>query len=178
MSVSMTYDDSQLDKLFAAMEPKQRASALRGAVGKAGRKVRNAAVQNLRASIKDHKANKILEKGIRMVRYKRAIGFRVTVGTGRSKGQGFYQSKRFTGSKSREVPVLVWLENGTALRRNSRRKGWGGWGAGAKGNRGRIIAHRYMYTTRQQQASRTTAELHDAIREYVAKTAKKYGCTV
>lgn len=175
----MTYDDSKLSGLFAAMTPKQRASALRGAVGKAGRKVRKAAVGNLRAALKDHKANRALEKGVRMVKYKRVVGFRVTVGTGRSKGQGYYQSKRFTGAKAREVPVLVWLENGTALRRNSRSKRFGGgWGAGAKGNRGRIVAQRYMYATRKQQVPKVTGELHDAIREYVTKTAKKYGCTV
>lgn len=187
MRYTITYDDTRLQRLFDAMSPRMRAKAMRGALRKEARRVRQAAVKNLRterarlagqggrkSAAAVRTSNRELEKGIRTVVSKKTLGFRVTVGTAR--GKGFYKSRRFTGAGSREVPVLIWLEDGTALRVSSRSKIARALGRGK--NRGRIPSLRFMEKTRSQESANVTEGIRKATMESVEKTARKYGCTV
>lgn len=78
MAQSIEYDDKNLQRLFAELEPKRRMQALKGGFRREANKVRKTAINNLRSSIS---SNKDLEKGVRAIVFKRAAGFRVTVGT-------------------------------------------------------------------------------------------------
>lgn len=106
------YDDSNLIRMIDELDAKHRAKALKAALRIAGNKVKKTAIKNLRQSIN---SNKKLEKGVKVKVWKRTAGFRVTV------GDGFYKSKRFTGSTAREVPVLRWLDTGTKGRKTKKK---------------------------------------------------------
>ncbi len=75
-----SYDDTRLRQLFADLEPKRRRQALRGAFTRAARTVKSAAVANLRGVLN---SNTALERGIRTVVMRRALGFQVTIGSKR-----------------------------------------------------------------------------------------------
>ena len=72
------YDDTQLQKLFTEMDVKHRKRALKGAFRREANQVRRTAINNLRSSLH---SNRDLEKGIRAIVFKKAAGFRVTIGT-------------------------------------------------------------------------------------------------
>ena len=72
------YNDTQLQKLFTEMDVKHRKRALKGAFRREANQVRRTAINNLRSSLH---SNRDLEKGIRAIVFKKAAGFRVTIGT-------------------------------------------------------------------------------------------------
>lgn len=187
------YDDRKLRDLFTELEPKRRLKALKGAFRKEANKVRRTAVNNLRGSIR---SDADLEKGVRVIVFKRAAGFRVTIGTKKAtkrsqKEYGFHKNRQ--GLKK---PVLIWAEEGTEERAT---KG-GNWVYKYSGNeklaarhgsgykvrrkkvylggqkRGRMKRYGFMRKTRDEVADRVTEELHSEVINNVIKTAKKYGC--
>ena len=81
MAQSIEYDDKNLQRLFAELEPKRRVQALKGGFRREANQVRKTAINNLRSSIN---SSKDLEKGVRAIVFKRKAGFRVTVGTKRA----------------------------------------------------------------------------------------------
>ena len=81
MATSIDYDDRDLQRLFAELEPKRRVQALKGGFRREANQVRKTAINNLRSSIN---SSKDLEKGVRAIVFKRKAGFRVTVGTKRA----------------------------------------------------------------------------------------------
>ena len=68
MAQSIEYDDKNLQRLFAELEPKRRMQALKGGFRREANKVRKTAINNLRSSIS---SNKDLEKGVRAIVFKR-----------------------------------------------------------------------------------------------------------
>ena len=168
----LQYDDRNLQKLFAAMDPKQRMKALKGAFRKEANRVRKAAVNNVRASIR---SDRELEKGVRALVFKRkAVGFRVTVGTKRVKRTG----KEFGFHKNRrglKKPVLIWAEEGTKPRRTKTatkifarsRKGH---------NTGQMKRYGFMQRTAAQERGVVTANIHTEVNNSIIREAKKYGC--
>lgn len=85
MARTIDYDDKNLQRLFAELEPKRRLQAIKGGFRKEANQVRKTAINNLRSSIQ---SNKDLEKGVRAILFKRKAGFRVTVGTKRAGKNG------------------------------------------------------------------------------------------
>ena len=168
------YDDSQLQKLFAELEPKRRAQAFRGAFKRAADSVRRTALSNLRSKIR---TNKDLERGVRSIVYKKkAAGFRVTVGTKKANKKGKREAGYHLNRQGLKKPVLIWAEDGTKSRKTKtetkifRRS--------RKGHpTGRMKRYGFMAKTRNQTEGSITATLHDEIRASVARIAKKYGCT-
>ena len=79
MGTDFTYDDTRLRRMFESFGEKQRRTAMRGAFRAAASNVRAGAVKELRSS--GLRSNRDVEKGIRVVVYKKALGFKVTVGT-------------------------------------------------------------------------------------------------
>ena len=166
-NLDFKYDDTNLQKLFGELQPKQRIKAMRGAFRMAGNKVRKAVIDNLRESVN---SNKTLEKGIKVMVWKKVAGFRVTVGNGK------YKSRRYTGKNSKEVPVLRWLDTGTGVRKT---KGSSrGFGLSKKGHStGHLKRYGYMAKTKAQVASSVTGYIQESVIKSIKRTAKKYGCS-
>lgn len=182
----MTYNDTNLRRLFDALSPKERRKALTAAFRREARKVRRVAVQNLRAGVR---SNSGLERGIRASVFRRAAGFKVTIGSkkectrrGRTRsvwtGMSFHRNRR-----GLEKPVLIWLEAGTARRSTvtaywkpkARFRADGRWRMTGN-DRGAVRAVRFMERTADQCRSSVTDSLHGEIVSQLEKLAQRYGC--
>lgn len=165
--MAQSYDDGNLQQLFAELDPKRRAQALRGGFRREAAKVRKTAINNLRGS--GIRSDKDLEKGVRAMVFRRTAGFRVTVGT---KGEaGFHTNRR--GEKK---PILLWAELGTKQRRT---KGNGGRRASrqrAAHNTGQMKRYGFMAQTMDDVRNTVTEDVHQLVADNVTKIAKKYGC--
>ena len=150
------YDDTQLQKLFTEMDVKHRKRALKGAFRR--------------------EANRDLEKGIRAIVFKKAAGFRVTIGTkkaNRKTGKG--EKGMHINRQGLKKPVLIWAEGGTEQRKTKtktrvfvrERRGH---------NTGRMKRYGFMRKTQTDVRDKVTADLRNEIVESVTKTANKYGC--
>lgn len=195
MAQDIYYDDTNLQRLFEQLTPEQRRKSFRGAMLRAGSALKKAATTQLRSKMKAPPSPE-LEKGIRRVVYKKkALGFRVTVGTkrkrrnGKGSDQGFYLSRRrgknITDARERTrqgKPALIWLEEGTAMRSTgtkgkSTNKAWEKYRKkGKKVNRGRVAPLKFMEAAKRQAMPGITDRVHNEITRSVLRTAKKYGC--
>ena len=72
MARTIDYDDKNLQRLFAELEPKRRLQAIKGGFRREANQVRKTAINNLRSSIQ---SNKDLEKGVRAIVFKRSLLF-------------------------------------------------------------------------------------------------------
>lgn len=167
------YDDTQLQKLFTEMDVKHRKRALKGAFRREANQVRRTAINNLRSSLH---SNRDLEKGIRAIVFKKAAGFRVTIGTkkaNRKTGKG--EKGMHINRQGLKKPVLIWAEGGTEQRKTKtktrvfvrKRRGH---------NTGRMKRYGFMRKTQTDVRDKVTADLRNEIVESVTKTANKYGC--
>ena len=167
------YDDTQLQKLFTEMDVKHRKRALKGAFRREANQVRRTAINNLRSSLH---SNRDLEKGIRAIVFKKAAGFRVTIGTkkaNRKTGKG--EKGMHINRQGLKKPVLIWAEGGTEQRKTKtktrvfvrERRGH---------TTGRMKRYGFMRKTQTDVRDKVTADLRNEIVESVTKTANKYGC--
>ena len=169
------YDDTQLQKLFTDMDVKHRKKALKGAFRREANQVRRTAVNNLRSSLR---SNRDLEKGIRAIVFKKAAGFRVTIGTKKAnrktgKGEKGMHLNRWGLKK----PVLIWAEGGTEQRKTKTKTKTRIFVRERKGhNTGRMKRYGFMRKTQTDVRDKVTADLRNEIVESVTKTASKYGC--
>lgn len=175
----MQYDDTNLQRMFAELDAKQRAKALKGAFRREANRVRKTAVKNIRGSIG---GDREMESGVRAIVFKRKAGFRVTIGTknlGKNgKGaRGFYISRSRRGKAGATgKPVLIWAEEGTKYRHTKTatrvytrsRKGH---------STGRMRRYGFMSKTLNEVRGTVTDSLHNEIIESITRTSKKYGCT-
>lgn len=175
----MQYDDTNLQRMFAELDVRQRVKALKGAFRREASRVRKTAVNNMRASIG---GDSEMERGVRAIVFKRKAGFRVTIGTkqanSRGKGErGFYISRKRRGKpEATGKPVLIWAEEGTKARHTKSktrvftrsRKGH---------NTGRMRRYGFMRKTLNEVQGTVTDSLHNEIINSITRTAKKYGCT-
>lgn len=174
MATVMQYDDSNLQRLFAELEPRQRLKALKGAFRREAGRVRKVAVGNLRSSIR---SDRDLERGVRAVVFKRKAGFRVTIGTKKARMNGGKEYGFHTNRRGLKKPVLIWAEGGTKGRKSRRQSRYpvgGRWATGK--NRGAMKSYGFMAKTKSDVRGTVTESLHNQVREHVTKTAKKYGC--
>lgn len=154
--MAVEYDDGNLQRLFAELEPRRRSQALKGGYRKLAAHVRKKAVANLRSS--GIRTDRDLEKGVRSAVFKRTVGFRVTIGT---KGEtGMHTNRR--GLKK---PVLIWAEEGTQER------------ASRNGHRtGSMPRFGFMDKTRNEVRDTVSSDMQKMVAESVERIAKKYGC--
>lgn len=165
---NIEYDDSNLHKLYAELEPKRRRQALKGGLRRAANMVRKAAVVRLRTSLK---SNRDLERGVRALVFKRVAGFRVTVGTGR-RGESIH-----TNRWGKKKPVLIWAEDGTQPRyRRSKRRALR-LGSGRGGFSGSMPRLGFMADTSAEMGPKVTEILKDETVKSVRRIALKYGGT-
>lgn len=173
------YDDSNLRKLFADMEPSQRKKALKGAFRREANRIRKVAVNNLRATGINHAQE--LSRGIRAVVFKRDAGFRVTAASRKSNKQGKGERGMHKNRYGLKKPVLAWAETGTRWRmvkstRAHKVKIKGRWVTVGK-HRGFMRRYGFIKQTKAQVEGTVTESLRKEIADSVIKTAKKYGCT-
>ena len=177
--VTIDYDDSNLQRLWEALDSKQRMKALKGAFRREANRVRKIAIKNLRQSIR---GDQELERGVRALVWKRKAGFRVTVGTKRAnkKGKGaagyYISRKRRKDPDAKGKPVLLWADLGTKKRYTKsktkifRRK--------RKGHfTGSMKPYKFMEKTANSVRDSVTGNLHKEIIDNIKRTAKRYGCT-
>lgn len=174
MSGTVEYDDGNLQRLFAELEPKRRAQALRGGFRKAANNVRKKAVANLRSS--SIRTDKDMEKGIRSSVFKRKAGFRVTIGTKKAGKNGKGESGMHLNRRGLKKPVLIWAEMGTAQRKTKSSGGRRAARYRAAHNTGRMPRYGFMEKTRNQVRDTVTEDMHRQVAENIERIAKKYGC--
>lgn len=159
MSAEYVYDDSRLYDLFEQLDERHRVRALRGGFRRAGQKVRKAAISVLRSGLR---SNRDLERGIRVVIGKRQPTFKVTGAFDLKSGRGFHRNRR-----GELKPVLLWAEDGTAVRSTKRR------GHHTTGSMTRIG---FIDSARRQCEASVTEDIHREVTDYVLRTARKNGC--
>lgn len=175
MARSIDYDDKNLQRLFAELEPKRRLQAIKGGFRREANQVRKTAINNLRSSIQ---SNKDLEKGVRAIVFKRKAGFRVTVGTKRAGKNGKGEAGFHTNRQGLKKPVLIWAEEGTAERKTKPKQGTRRRAARLRASHrtGRMKRYGFMAQTLSSVRDTVTADIQKMVTENVEQVAKKYGC--
>lgn len=176
MATNIDYDDSNLHRLFAELEPKRRLQALRGGFRRVANQVRKTAINNLRSSIK---SSKELEKGVRSIVYKRRAGFRITVGTKRgNKTTGKGEAGFHTNRQGLKKPVLIWAEDGTKERETKPKRGtfWRASRQRGQHSTGRMRRYGFLEQTLNSVRGTVTQDTRAMVAESIIKVAKKYGC--
>lgn len=175
MARDIDYDDRNLQQLFAELEPKRRLQAIKGGLRREANRVRKTAVNNLRGSMR---SDKDLEKGVRAIVFKRAVGFRVTIGTKRAGKNGKGGAGFHTNRQGMEKPILIWAEDGTEERKTKPKRDTRRRAAGLRASRrtGRMKRYGFMAQTLSSVRDTVTANTRELITDNVQKVAKKYGC--
>ena len=175
MAKDIDYDDRNLQRLFADMEPKRRLQAIKGGFRKEANLVRKTAINNLRNSIR---TDKDLEKGVRAIVFKRKAGFRVTVGTKKANKSGKGEAGFHTNRQGLKKPVLIWAEDGTDERRTKPKQGTRRRASRLRASHptGRMKRYGFMAQTLRSVRDTVTDNVHKMVTENIEKIAKKYGC--
>lgn len=175
MARTIDYNDENLQRLFAELEPKRRLQAIKGGFRREANQVRKTAINNLRSSIQ---SSKDLEKGVRAIVFKRKAGFRVTVGTKRAGKNGKGEAGFHTNRQGLKKPVLIWAEEGTKERQTKPKKGTRRRAARLRASHrtGRMKRYGFMAQTLTSVRDTVTTNIHEMVAENVQKVAEKYGC--
>lgn len=175
MARSIDYNDENLQRLFAELEPKRRLQAIKGGFRREANQVRKTAINNLRSSIQ---SNKDLEKGVRTVLFKRKAGFRVTVGTKRAGKNGKGEAGFHTNRQGLKKPILIWAEEGTEERKTKPKQGTRRRAARLRTSHrtGRMKRYGFMAQTLQSVRDTVMNDIHEMVTNNVKKVAEKYGC--
>lgn len=114
----MRYNDRNLRKLFAALDPAGRKKVIKGACRKVGNEVKKVAVNNLGVSGLNHAEE--MSEGVRTVVFKREAGFRVTVASRKANKRGKGERGMHLNRYGDKKPVLTWAELGTRWRKSKK----------------------------------------------------------
>ena len=158
----MTVDDVRLEGLLSELEPRRRLQAVKGGFRRAAGVMKKSAVAALRDKVR---SNRKLERGVRAVVFRQTAGFRVTVGT-KGKNKGYYYSKTL----GREVPLLIWMDDGTDARstKNGRRR---------RAHRtGALDARLFIHEGFEARKEEASEIVRRSVVESIERTAGKYGC--
>lgn len=175
MARTIDYNDENLQRLFAELEPKRRLQAIKGGFRKEANQVRKTAINNLRSSIQ---SNKDLEKGVRAILFKRKAGFRVTVGTKRAGKNGKGEAGFHTNRQGLKKPILIWAEEGTEERKTKPKQGTRRRAARLRASHrtGRMKRYGFVAQTLNSVRDTVTDNIHKMVTENIEQVAKKYGC--
>lgn len=173
MAADLRYDDGNLQRLFAELEPRRRTQALKGGFRKAANNVRKKAVGNLREAIR---TDRDLEKGVRAIVFKRTAGFRVTIGTKKAGKNGKGEAGMHTNRRGLKKPVLIWAEEGTKQRTTKSSGGKRATRLRSSHSTGSMPRFGFMRKTRDEVRETVTDDMRKMVTENVERVAKKYGC--
>lgn len=151
------YDDSRLRALNDSLTELQKGKGIRAAVRAAGQKMRRAVVAEVRSRVSGAEGRRaVLEKGVRLIVYRKTAGFLVTVGESRGTGKGIHLNRY---GKLR--PVLRWLDTGVRRAR-----------------RGDISPRGLIARAEEAAGGAICAEIENAYWRYVRRKARQNGCDV
>lgn len=161
MIVTSYYDDTRLQAMLNALEPRRRMQAFKGAFRRAANEVRKVALSRLRQS--GLKADKEIRSQIQRIIYKNKLGFRVTIG-----------HKRKAGGKK---PILMWGEGGTEERWTKSKTRF--WRRKLTSHyTGAMRAYGFMEATKAEVTDSVTGLLRESIIKSIERVVKKYGATI
>lgn len=167
----LIYDDRNLRALLEELQYERRRASFRRAFRRTGNALKRAAIANLRQKIN---SSPDLEKGIRVVVYKKVAGFKVSVvpkkankKTGKG-GKGYH-----TNRQGLQKPVLLWAEAGTKPRYTGRKTF-----LGRRNGRytGRMPEMGFLGAARDSMAASLEGMLREEIVKSITDMAKRYGC--
>lgn len=162
-------DVNRLWEMLEELDPKQRAKALKQGLRMAARTVRRAAVRNMTSGSPALQGRTSeVARGIRAVVYRKAIGFRVTVGTKRTNYKTAARDNKEKAFRRLRV-VPLWAEGGTVQRRT--RGGLFRKGA----SRGSMRPYRFMERAERETMPGVETTIRKSIESSIEKTVKKYG---
>lgn len=176
MARDIQYDDRDLQRLFAEMDPKRRLQAVKGGFRREANNVRKTAVNNLRGS--GIRTDKDLERGVRALVFKRTAGFRVTIGTKKAGKDGKGEKGFHINRQGLHKPILIWAEEGTEMRKTKPKQGTRRRASRLRSSHstGRMKRYGFMAQTLSSTRDKVTDNIHKMVTENVEKVAKKYGC--
>lgn len=174
----MKYDDTNLRKLYADLDPKGRKKVIKSACRKVGNEIRKVAINNLRCSGLRHADE--MTGGVRVVVFRREAGVRVTVASRRAnKKTGKGERGMHLNRRGLKKPVLAWAEAGTKRRKTKEATRYfipgGGWRAGQ--DRGAMRRYGFIAKTKTQIEHTAGPRIKEEVANQVTIIAKKYGCT-
>lgn len=168
----ITYDDSQLRAMFEDLQPKHRVKALKSAVRRGGNMVKKAAVGVLRSKIHSTPS---LEKGIRVLTFKKSVGFRVTIGSVKGKKMQRLMSitdaktgKKITKNPSQDRSYILRIFEAFGGEERKHR-------TGKKSSTGIIQQVRFMEQAQAEAAGSVNEEIQKAFITNIQKIAAKNG---
>ena len=170
----LKYDDENLQRLFEALEPKQRQKALKGGFRAIALKVRKKAVTNLRSS--GIRTDRDLEKGIRGYPFSVEPGFEVTIKPKKIGKNGKGEAGMHKNRRGLKKPVLLWAEGGTEERKTKSNGGKRAHRFRAAHSTGRMKRYGFMERTRQETRPTVKNDVDEMVKESIQKVAEKYGC--
>ena len=170
----LKYDDENLQKLFAALEPKRRKQALKGGFRAVALKVRKRAISNLRSS--GIRSDSNLEKGIRGYPFSKDSGFEVTIKPKKVGKDGKGEAGMHKNRQGLKKPVLFWAEGGTEERMTKSNGGKRAHRKRAAHSTGRMKSYGFMKKTRAETRPTVKSDVDTMVKESIIKISQKYGC--
>lgn len=155
--------------LAKEMTPRQLRNSLKRAYRAEAKKIRGMALQGFRAANVDVRGNRQdIEKGIRVRIFPRGGGFMLTLKPHKSNGAGVHENRHYrrTGKK---WPVLMWLEDGTKMRKTRTR------GSKRGHSTGRVPVLGFIEGKREEMNRAFEADMAKELESAVEKVARKHG---
>lgn len=155
--------------LAKAMTPRQLRNSLKRAYRAEAKKIRGMALQSFRAANVDVRGNRQdIEKGIRTRIFPRGGGFMLTLKPHKSNGAGVHENRHY-GRTGKKWPVLMWLEDGTKMRKRGTRRSKRGHSTG------RVHALGFIKGKREEMNRAFEADMAKELETAVEKVARKHG---
>lgn len=168
---TISFDASRFEAMYGQLTERRRIQALKATYWRLGTMLRAEAVRLLRQGMG---SSRELEKGVRLLVFKKKAGFRCTVGTRIKRDK---KTKRIirtwgyhTNRRGLEKPVLIWAEEGTDERYQKER-------AGGRYT-GRMPALEFLARARDNMSGTINDRVRDELMTATARIARRYGCTV
>ena len=155
--ISVKDFEQGLARFLTVLSPSDARKAVRAAERRVGNRLRKKVIENLRST--GLKANKSMEKGVRVVLFSKRFGFKVTIKPKQGTEKGYYRN-----SQGLLKPVLAWAEEGTTTRKTRR----------GSLNRGSMPAYHFM-TSEETEANTVMTDLWPEIEKWVEKAARNNG---
>ncbi len=158
----IVFDESRFLQLWEQLSEENRVKVMRQAYRRSGQKLRQEVIRQIKSDSTRLRWDPSMRSSVRLLVFRRKIGFRVTVGT---KGRGKNAKGYHTNRNGQQKPVLMWAETGTVDR--IRRKN--------KGRTGKLEPGRFMERARDIAVPAIQEELKDILMTTIVKSAARNG---
>lgn len=159
--------DKRLRGFFGGLEPKIQVKALRSAMRRQMNHARKSVMAEVRSS-GIHNAE-ALAKTVWGFVGRSGTFWKVTTGFSKKLNKGLYPSRTAKSKfieRVRYVPVLLWLDGGTRVRKT--KKGF---------RRGTITGGKWLRVVRAREVASSNENIEAELQKIMKRTAKRYGFT-